>query len=282
LLRTVCDALDLAKCPGAGAVANPMSDFFVDVKIDTPFPNAKVASPVQIKATTSNGPTVTAMQIYVDGALKYQVKSNSVNTRVPMGLGKHHVVVQSLDRVGGIHRRKIDASVQSQAVVVKSPAPNAIVGPSVPVAATGDGQNSVTKMQLYLDGYWRYVSSGNALNTSVSLGAGNHTLSVEATDSAGNLTTTKLPVTSASPKVRILSPAPNSSLPAPMYISANTVDPDPVLVVQIYVDNALVYEVSGSGVQAWLPIKSGSHRVVVRARNKAGATYQKGIAVNVQ
>jgi hypothetical protein len=28
LLRTVCDALGFATCPGAGATAGPMADFF--------------------------------------------------------------------------------------------------------------------------------------------------------------------------------------------------------------------------------------------------------------
>jgi hypothetical protein len=281
LLRTVCDVLGFASCPGGGAVASPMSDFFNTVNIAAPFTNAAVASPVRIQATTSNSSRVSAMQIYVDNLLKYQVNGSSVNTQLPITIGKHYVVVQSWDTAGGIHKSGIYLNVQSQAVLVSNPAPNAVVGPLVQVSATGSGQRSVNKMQLYVDGNSQYQSSGSTLNASVSLSAGKHTLAVQASDSSGGLTTSKFPVTSASPAVKILSPAPNASFYAPMYVSATTVDPTPVTAVQIYIDNTLVYQVSGSGVQASLPISLGKHSVVAQAWNKSGATYKNGITVNV-
>ncbi len=45
--------------------------------------------------------------------------------------------------------------------------------------------------------------------------------------------------------------------------------------------SALVYEVSGTGVQTSLPMTTGTHSVVVQAWNQAGATYEKGITVNI-
>jgi hypothetical protein len=61
-------------------------------------------------------------------------------------------VLQSWDAAGAIHKRGVDVTVQSQAVVVTSPAPNAVVGTSVAVKAKGNGTKSVTMMQLYVDG----------------------------------------------------------------------------------------------------------------------------------
>jgi phosphatidylinositol-3-phosphatase len=281
LLRTVCDAMGFSSCPGAGAVANPMSDFFNTVNIAAPFPNATVASPAHIQAGVSNSSPVTAVQVYVDNALKYQVSGNSLNTQLPMSAGAHNVVVQSWDSAGGIHKRAVPVNVQSQAVVVTNPAPNAVVGSPVQVSATAGGKNAVSKMQLFVDGNSQYLSSGNSLNTSISLESGMHTLAVQATDNSGNLTTNKFAVTSAKPAVQILSPAANSSFYAPMFVSATTVDPSAVVAVQIYVDNALVYQVSGTGVQASLPIGTGTHLVVVQAWNSAGATYKKAVTVNV-
>jgi acid phosphatase len=152
LLRTVCDALGFASCPGAGAVASPMFDFFNLVHVANPLPNASVASPVHIKASTSDSSAVTAMQIYVDDVLKYQAAGSAVNTHLAMKLGQHHIVLQSWDAAGAIHKRGVDVTVQSQAVVVTSPAPNAVVGTSVAVKAKGNGTKSVTMMQLYVDG----------------------------------------------------------------------------------------------------------------------------------
>jgi phosphatidylinositol-3-phosphatase len=281
LLRTVCDAMGLTSCPGAGAVANPMSDFFNQVNIATPIANANVASPVAIQASTSNSSQVSAMQIYVDNALKYQLAGNAVHTAIPMSSGKHYVIVQSWDTAGGIHKRGIYVNVKSEAVVVTKPAPASIVGNPVQVVATASGQTSVSKMQLYVDGNARFQGSGSTLNTSVALATGSHTISVEGSDSAGNLVSNTFSVTSAGPAVTILSPAPNANFYSPMYISATTIDPTPVTAVQVYVDNKLVYQVSGTGVQASLPLSVGQHWVVVQEWNRAGATYKKGLWVNV-
>lgn len=281
LLRTICDGMGFSSCPGAGAVANPMSDFFNVVNIATPFANATVASPVRIQAVASNRAPVSAMQIYVDNALKYQTSGGSVNTQIPMSIGKHYVVVQAWDTAGGIHKRGMNLNVQSQAVVVKNPTPNSVVPSTVQVGATAIGRTTFSKMQLYVDGDPQFQNSGNTLNASVSLSAGTHALAVEASNSSGSLTTNKFFVTSASPAVHILSPAPSARFYAPLYVSATTVDPTPVTAVQIYVDNALAYQVTGSGVQAALPIASGRHSVVVQEWNASGATYKKAVAVDV-
>jgi phosphatidylinositol-3-phosphatase len=281
LLQTICAAMGLGSCPGAGVVANPMADFFDDVAIATPFPNAVVASPVHIQATTSNSVPVTAVQIYVDNVLKYHVSASSVNTQLAMTTGWHHVVVQSWDTAGEIHKRAIYVNVQPEAVVVTNPAPSAVVPPTVGISATGGGQTAVSKMQLYIDGFSKYQTSGSTLNTSVSLTSGIHAVAVEAADSSGALTTNKFSVTSASPAVQILSPAPNATFYAPLVVSAKTVDPTPVSAVQIFVDSKLGYQVSGTGMQALLPIAAGTHSVVVQAMNKSGVTYKKSITVNV-
>jgi len=281
LLSTICAVMGLSSCPAAGGVQLPMSDFFNTVNIATPFPNAAVASPVRIQATTSNSSPVTTMQIYVDNALKYHVGGNSVNTTVPMSVGKHYVVVQSWDSAGGIHKRGIDVNVQSQAVVVTNPAPQSLVSTSLQVGAIGGGQSPVTKMQLYVDGNSQYQASGNTLQASISLPVGSHTLAVEAADSSGNLATNKFSVTSASPNVNILSPGANASFYSPMYVSALAIDPTPVNTIQVYVDGALTYQVTGTGIQNSIPVSIGKHSVTVQESNSSGATYKRTISVNV-
>ena len=281
LLRTICDALGFSSCPGAAAVSNPMSDFFNLVNIATPFANSAVASPVHIVAGVSNSSPVQKMQIFVDGSLKYQVSGNSVNTSLAMALGSHSVVVQSWDTTGGIHKRGITVKVQPQAVIVNNPAPSAVVPPTVPISATAGGQKAINRMQLYVDGSSVYVHSGNSLNMSVPLRSGAHTLAVEATDTSGNLTTTKVPVTSSSPVVKILSPAPGASFITPMVLSTTSMDSTPVLSTQVYIDGTLIYQVSGKGVQGLIPVKSGAHTLVVEEHNAAGAIYKSSENIKV-
>ena len=281
LLSTVCAVMELSSCPAAGRVELPMSDFFNTVNIATPFPNAAVASPVRIQATTSNSSPVYAMQLYVDNALKYQVGGNSIDTTLTIPAGQHLIVAQSWDSAGGIHKRGIHVNVQSQAVVVTNPAPQAVVGLQVQVGAIAGGQNKVSKMQLYVDGNSQFQSSGNTLNTSISLSAGNHLLKVEAADSTGNLATNKFSVTSARPSINIVSPSPASSILSPIFVSAVSVDPTPVRTIQIYKDNNLVYQVTGTGVQANIPMSVGPHLLAVQARNAAGQTYKRALNLNV-
>jgi hypothetical protein len=221
------------------------------------------------------------MQVYVDSALKYQAAGGTVDARLLMGAGKHFVVVQSWDSAGGIHKRSINVNVQSQAVVVTNPAPNAIVGSSVQVGAVAGGQNTVSKMQLYVDGASQYQASGNTLTKSVSLSSGKHAISIEAADSSGNLASNNFSVTSTGPKVTILSPAPNASSYSPMFVSGLAVDPTPVIAIQVYVDSNLVYEVSGTGIKDSISLPLGKHSLTVQAWNKAGSTYKRTIDVNI-
>lgn len=281
LLRTICDAMGFSSCPGAAAVSNPMSDFFNMVTIAAPLANAAVWSPVQIVAGVSNSSPIKAIQIYVDNALKYQGGGNSVNTRLPMPLGSHYVVVQSWDTTGAVHKRGISVNVQPEAVVVNNPAPSAVVPLTVPITATAGGQKAVSRMRLYVDGNPVFIHSGNTLTTSVALRGGAHTLAVEATESSGNLTTTKVPVTSSSPVAKIVSPAPGAAFITPMVLSTTSVDPTPILSTQVYIDGKLVYQVSGKGVQALLPISPGTHTVAVAEHNAAGATYKSSVNVKV-
>ncbi|MBO0910280.1 MAG: hypothetical protein J2P13_00695 [Acidobacteria bacterium] len=281
LLRTVCDAMAFTSCPGAGAVASPMTDFFNTVSISTPFPNATVTSPLHIQATTSDASPVIAMQVYVDDALKYQASQSALNASVAMTAGRHHVVVQSWDSRGGIHKRGLYVVVRPEAVQITNPAPASVVGPSVRLSATAGGAQAVTKMQLYLDGNPQSIVTGHALSSSIKLTEGSHTIAVEATEQSGGLVRSQVSLTSASPAVNIVSPHPNAQLITPVFVSATTIDPTPVVAAQIYVDNQLAYQVSGTGVQASLSLPVGQHLIVVQEWNSSGATYRKGLTVNV-
>lgn len=120
-----------------------------------------MASPVHIQANALNSVPVLTTQVYVDNALAYQAGGSTVDTNLPMSMGRHYLVVQTWDVAGGIHKRGIYMNLKPQAVVVTNPVPNSVVGQSVVVSATAGGPTQVTGMQLYVDGVLQYQSSGS-------------------------------------------------------------------------------------------------------------------------
>jgi acid phosphatase len=281
LLRTVCDALGMTSCPGAATYARPMLDFFNTVTITTPFRNSNVASPVHIKAITSNSVPVSAVQIYVDNVLRSQSHTGQIDTYVPMSLGKHSLLVQSWDTAGDIHKSSISVTVQSEAVVVDLPAPGATVGSPVAIAASAGGVTPVNTMQVYADNTLRYQVSGNKVNTSLALANGKHNLVMQAWDRSGGTTKTAVSVTVAKPSVTFLSPAPGSAIYPPFPVTASAQDPTPIKTIQLYVDNLLTYETSGTGMQRSLSLPVGQHNLVAQAWNVVGQAYKTGININV-
>jgi len=282
LLRTVCDALGIASCPGEAAVASPMSDFFNTVNIVAPLPNAKVASPVHIQATTNNSSAVNAVQVYVDDVLNYQVSGSTIDTMRPISAGKHHVVVQSWDASGGIHKSGVYVMVQPEAVIVSSPLQNGTVTSPVPVVATAGGKNPVQTMQIYVDNALAYQVNAGAVNTTVPMSNGSHHVVVQAWDSSGGITKTGVNITVIAPTITIAKPAVNAQLYSPLQIVANTQDANPVYAVQVYVDDTLQYEFSGTGLEFPMAIPPGTHSLVVQAWDSAGGIYKQRETITVK
>jgi acid phosphatase len=282
LLRTVCDAMRLPSCPGEGSVAGPMDDFFNRVDINTPPNNAVVASPMRIRASSVNDNPVRAMQIYVDGVLKYLAQTSTLDIALPIATGAHNVVVQSWDTAGGIHKAAISVNVQAQAVVVSSPQPNAIVSSPVSVRADAASVTAMRDMKVYVDDSLQSQVSGNSMNSSLAISSGRHKLRFEATDNQGATVSKGLYVTVAKPSLTILSPAPNASLYSPIQFWAETQDSNRVYAVKVYVDNILVHEFSGTGAKTSLPsLSAGPHHLVFQAWDSAGGIYKKDINLNL-
>ncbi len=281
LLRTVCDAMEFLSCPGEGSLATPMSDFFNKVNVSIPIANAQVASPVHMKASTSNSSPVTSLQVYVDNVLHYQVSGSTLDTWLPMSGGKHHVVVQSWDTAGGIHKRAVDVNVQTQAVSLSSPVPNAMLASPVPVKAAATGKYPVHTMQIYVDNVLKYQSSSNSVSTQLSMAAGRHYVVAEARDSAGGVTKNGVYVTVGPPTITIASPVSQQLVYSPVQVVTGAQDPKGVKAVQVYVDNALQYEMTGTGIAAPVPMSVGSHYVAVQAWNNIGQSFRKGVNIKV-
>lgn len=282
LLRTVCDSMGITLCPGEAAAALPMSDFFNSVNIITPPPNASVASPVHIQASTINSSPVTAIQVYVDDVLKYQTQASSIDTTLAMNPNSHLLVVQSWDAKGGIHKTGVTVNVQPEAVVVTSPLPQATVSSPVLVIATAGGKAPVHAMQIYVDDLLAYHANTSSLNARIPMSYGNHHLVVQAWDDSGGITKTGNYITVAKPTVTIVSPSTAAAMYSPVEVVATAQDPNPVYAIQAYVDNILQYEFTGTGLQVPLAIPPGTHFLTVQAWDVAGTIFKVSETVHIK
>jgi phosphatidylinositol-3-phosphatase len=280
LLRTVCDAMGVTACPGEAAVALPMVDFFNTVNIIAPLSNARVASPVHILADTNNSSPVTAVQVYVDDSLEYEVDGPTLDTMLAMSPGTHRLGLQSRDAIGGIHKSETVITVLPEAVVVTLPLPRATVSSPVSVVATAGGTLPVNKMQIYLDDRLVYQANTSSLKARVPMSDGSHHLVVQARDESGGVTKDGFDITVAQPAITITSPG--TTAESPVGIVATAHDPIPIAAIQVYVDNVLRYEYSGTGLQIPLSIADGTHSLAVEARDIAGGIYKKSKTVTIK
>jgi PKD repeat protein len=70
------------------------------VMMTSPSSGTLSTSSVQVTGNGCSGYVVTAMQVYLDGVLKYQTSASSVNTTLSIPSGSHSVVLQGWDASG--------------------------------------------------------------------------------------------------------------------------------------------------------------------------------------
>jgi acid phosphatase len=122
VLKTMLLALGITGAPGAAQNAAPLNVFRSSsggcvlgtanpsVTICTPVAGQSVTSPVHIVAGTTGSNPVKLMQVYVDGAKKYEVLASSLDTSLTMISGSHRLAVQASD--GTIFKQVIYITVQ--------------------------------------------------------------------------------------------------------------------------------------------------------------------------
>jgi len=84
----------LAGSRASAAVSCPPGPIDPSVTVCLPVENGIVPSPAHVVASTTDSNPVTALQIYVDNVLVYQVNAATLNTYVALTLGNHLVTVQ--------------------------------------------------------------------------------------------------------------------------------------------------------------------------------------------
>lgn len=84
------------------------------------------------------------------------------------------------------------------------------------------------------------------------------------------------------PSVTVCTPSPNALVQSPVNVVAGTTDSHTVTAVQIYVDNKLVQQVSGSTINSFVDLSAGPHLVTVQGWDNTGSTFKTNVTVSMQ
>ena len=205
-----CTVLLTLSAISAYASPCPLSQTNPSVTVCTPTPNALVQSSVKVVAGSTDSNTVTAMQIYVDNKLVYQVNSSTLNTFVSLPVGYHLITVQGWDKTGANFKSNVPVAMQppcalnptNQTVTICSLVSGSVVSQPFHVVAAATDSKPVKAMTLFIDGVAKSTIANSAiLDLYVSnLALGTHSIAVQAQDSTGALVkqTFSITVTAAS------------------------------------------------------------------------------------
>jgi hypothetical protein len=164
------------------------------VTMTSPLNGGYVASPVPVTGEAASSRGITAMQIYEDNKLAYAIAGSQVNTSLAMASGSHSLVLQAFDGAGNVFKSSAEITVASSTpeVVIASPAQGAAVSTPVNVVASTVSSKPITTIQIYEDNKLVYQVAGSALNTTLTMSPGAHTLAVKAWDASdGNYVTVR-------------------------------------------------------------------------------------------
>jgi Bacterial Ig domain len=136
-------------------------------------------------------------------------------------------------------------------------------------------------MRIYVDGTMEYQATGNTVSKNLPVAGGSHTVTVQATDEAGGIVKTAFKINVAKPSVTILKPSNGQGAYSPVDVWGVAQAPNHVHTVQVYVDDGLKYEMTGTGLTAPIPMSFGPHHVVLQACDAVGGIYKSGVNINV-
>jgi hypothetical protein len=181
-------------------------------------------------------------------------------------------------------------TISTAGVTITSPANGATVQSPVKFVASATSSNSaypISAMRIYVDNASMYTAYASAINTTLSLSAGGHSVTIVAWDSAGHAYSKSLSInvsTIATAGVTISSPANGATVTSPVNFVASAKSSNsayPITAMRVYVDNASMYTVSAASLNTSLALPAGGHSVTIVAWDSSGQAYTKSLSINV-
>ena len=175
-------------------------------------------------------------------------------------------------------------------VVISSPANGATVNSPVNIvaSATTTCSSGVAAMGIYVSNSLVYKTNGSSVNTSLTMSGGLHQAVVQEWDNCGGASNAAVNFTvpggTTQNGVVISSPANNGTVSSPVNFVATggtTTCAPGVAAMGIYMNNTLVYQVSGSSINTSLTVPGGLHSAVVVQWDNCGGAANAGVTFTV-
>jgi PKD repeat protein len=250
-----------------------------EVIVSSPASGAILPQQVHVVASGFSGNPVTAMQIYVDGAMVYSVSSASLDTTITVAGGTHTLLVKGWDKAGQNFSKSLSVTVNKPPVAALSLSSGSIlVGGSISASAAAssdpDGIIASTVISFGDGSSASAVSASHQYKT-----AGTYTVKATVTDNMGASSTASATVVVKPPFVTITSPTFTSTTSTSIRATGTASSGYPVVATQVYLDGALKFQSSTATADTTLSIAVGTHQIVIQGWDSSGATFKSAVTV---
>ncbi|WP_233582477.1 Ig-like domain-containing protein [Corallococcus sp. CA053C] len=288
----------------ANDVANLLDDDVVPptVELTSPATDSFLRGTVALTADASDDVGVARVDFLLDGATVIGTATQApytVNWNTAAVSGPHSLTAQAFDAAGN------PGTSSAVSVLVDNALPIILTGPpqynpsnqnyvrgivNVGWAVTDQSLSGVAYVEFLQNGVWMGSASGLpdastyyfSWDTRV-LGNRSYTLTLRATDRAGNVQTStrSLIVDNALPFVALTAPTNGAQVSGVVTLSANASDSQALLYVRFEVDGEMLtpFSTSAPFTKTWDTTgKSGTHQIVAIAMDRAGNTKRSTVA----
>ena len=154
-------------------------------------PESSSSGDFHVLANQSDNRPVEAMQIYVDGSVRFLTPDDLINTNLKLSPGQHRITAKAWDDLGPFSTTKFvvvssecDNSTD-RTVRICFPTNGASVTSPVRVLANAATSKPFQTIQVYVDGTLRFHDTVKFLDIFVTLSAGTHRITVKGWDTVG-------------------------------------------------------------------------------------------------
>lgn len=192
-------------------------------KICSPANGSTVSSPVSLIVGTADTHSISAIYTYVDNVVVNKTYASSVNTTLAIAPGTHTLRVQVWDTSGAILRDSVSITVSggggtgactpatNPGAKICSPVNGSTVSSPVHVVVATADAHTVSAIYTFVDNIVVNKTYASAVDTTVSVAAGSHTMRVQAWDTTGAILRDSVNITvSAGPPTTSVSISPTS------------------------------------------------------------------------
>jgi PKD repeat protein len=256
----------------SSSIAGVVSVLAQQVIISSPTNGVTATSPVHVAASGYSGNAVTTMQIYLDGAMVYQIKSASLDTSIKAAVGAHRIAVKGWDGAGRSFLSAVNVNVVNAPplAALSLSASSIVAGGSVTanIAGSSDPDGSIASGSVdFGDGT---VVSGSSASHQYKI-TGTYTVRATVTDNLGASATTSKMLTVDPRHVIITSPTFSGTTNSSVLVTGTAHSGYTINATQVYLDGALKYQTTSSTASITLSLTTGTHKITVKGWDTAGS-----------